>query len=83
MAFQIFKPFLNERMRERIFIHGSDMESLQKHVDKSHLPIKYGGEMPEFAYTSWLENLSKNEKVVEELKQLGYQFDAEEYTSFI
>lgn len=83
MIYQIFKPFLNERMRERIFIHGSDMTSLHKHIDKAHLPTKYGGEMPDFPYTKWMECLAKNEKVMEELKQLGYAFDADEFNAFI
>lgn len=83
MAFQIFKPFLSERMRERIFIHGSDMSSLHEHIGKGHLPTKYGGEMPEFPYTDWMRSLSKNQKVMEDLKQLGYEFGPEEFSSFI
>lgn len=79
MIFQIFKPFLNEKMRERLFIHGSDFSSLHEHVDKAHLPKKYGGEMPEYPYTKWMESLRKNESVRDELKQLGYVFDSEEF----
>lgn len=70
-------------MRERIFIHGSDMASLHEHIDKCHLPTKYGGDMPEFPYTDWMRSLSKNQKVMDNLKQLGYAFDPEEFGSFI
>lgn len=58
-------------MRKQIFIHGSDMDSLHKHIDKGHLPKKYGGEMPEFPYTAWMANLAKNDRVMDELKRLG------------
>lgn len=71
-AFQIFKPFLNARMRERIFIHGSDMTSLHKHIHSEHLPKRYGGCHPDYPYHLWMENLNKNEKVIKELEQLGY-----------
>lgn len=83
MAWQVFKPFLSDRMRKQIFIHGSDMDSLHQHIDKANLPMKYGGEMPEFPYTAWMENLSKNDKVMEELKRVGYEFDPEEFGTFI
>lgn len=83
MIYQIFKPFLNERMRERVFIHGNDMESLHKHIDKNRLPKKYGGDMPEFPYTDWLKSLAKNEKVMDELRQLGYVFEQEEVNTVI
>lgn len=83
MAFQIFKPFLSDKMRKQIYIHGSNMDSLHRHIDKSRLPMKYGGEMPEFPYTAWMENLAKNDKVMEELKLLGYEFNAEEFRTII
>lgn len=70
-------------MRKQVFIHGSDMESLHQHIDKGHLPTKYGGEMPEFPYTDWMKSLAKNEKVMEELKPLGYQFSPEDFNAFI
>lgn len=39
-VFQFFKPFLNDRMREKIFIHGSDLKSLHKYVEPSRLPVR-------------------------------------------
>lgn len=77
MVYQIFKPFMNERMRERLFVHGSDLSSLHNYVHKSHLPIKYGGELPEYPYTAWMQSLAKNDTIMDELKQLGYIFDSE------
>lgn len=77
-AFQIFKPFLSSRMREKIFVHGSDMSSLHKHIHPEHLPIRYGGCNPDYPYSLWIENLAKNEKVIKELEQLGYVLDSKE-----
>lgn len=39
-AFALFKPFLNERMREKIIIHGSDYKSLHKHISPERLPVR-------------------------------------------
>lgn len=83
MAWQVFKPFLSERMRKQVFIHGSDMSSLHEHVDKGNLPSKYGGDMPEFHFSSWMKSLAKNDKVMDDLKSLGYEFDPEEFSAFI
>ena len=38
--FQMIKPFLNEKMRERVFMHGSDYSSLHKHINVDHLSQK-------------------------------------------
>lgn len=83
IAWQVFKPFLSERMRKQVYIHGADMTSLHNHIEKAHLPQKYGGDMPEFPYTSWMKSLAKNDKVLDELKRLGYQFDADEFSAYI
>lgn len=71
-AFQVFKPFLNQRMKEKIYFHGKDMKSLHKHILPAHLPKKYGGQMPEFNYNCWLDSFKHCEQVKKELLQLGY-----------
>lgn len=77
-VFQMFKPFLNERMRKAIFFHGSNYKSLHQHIDVNRLPIKYGGVMPEYSYKPWIETLHKNPKVKRELEQLGYVVDRDD-----
>ncbi|PSN39982.1 hypothetical protein C0J52_20369 [Blattella germanica] len=37
------KPFLKEKIRNRIFIHSDGLESLYKYVPKEILPEEYGG----------------------------------------
>jgi len=43
MLFSIFKPFIREKLRKRIFFHGKDQKSLTKHISPEVLPPKYGG----------------------------------------
>ncbi|XP_050072387.1 uncharacterized protein LOC126560472 [Anopheles maculipalpis] len=74
-VFQIFKPLLTEKMRQRLFFHGTDRTSLHKYIDPEALPERYGGTNPEYPYTYWLEHLSRVEQVVDELQQLGYVSD--------
>ncbi|XP_049775675.1 retinaldehyde-binding protein 1 [Schistocerca cancellata] len=52
MVFTMFKPFIREKLRNRMFFHGDKMESLHKHLDPSHLPEDYGGKLPKIDYTS-------------------------------
>lgn len=83
MVFKMFKPFLNEKMRSRIFFHGANMASLQNHIDKEHLPSRYGGYMDDYPYTTWMDNLKQNYKVVRELQQLGYDLKIDDFRSDI
>ncbi|CAG9864382.1 unnamed protein product [Phyllotreta striolata] len=72
IVYNIFKPFLDERMKERIFFHGEDRDSLHRHIDPKHLPERYGGIHPDYNYNDWIVNFEKNENIVEELTSLGY-----------
>ncbi|EFN60569.1 Alpha-tocopherol transfer protein-like [Camponotus floridanus] len=57
MAFAIFKPFLEEKIRKRICFHGTNWESLTTFIDKKALLKRHGGEleMPErqFGVNFW------------------------------
>lgn len=76
--FQVFRPFLNQRMKEKIFFHGKDMKSFHQHILPAHLPKKYGGLMPEYNYNSWLDNMRDTEQVIREMRQLGYNIPDED-----
>ncbi|XP_023947337.1 alpha-tocopherol transfer protein-like [Bicyclus anynana] len=47
MLFAIFKPFLREKLRSRIFFHGSDRKSLLQHIDADALMQRIGGSLPD------------------------------------
>lgn len=72
VIFAVFKPLLDTRMRDKVFFHGDNMESLQKHVAPTSLPKKYGGTRNELPYYKWIEALSKNRTIVNEMVKLGY-----------
>lgn len=82
VPFKILKPFLNEKMRSRIFFHGSNMESLHQHIDKKHLPSKYGGYMDDYPYKTWMDNLVRDINLVDELRQLGYSLNSDDLRSY-
>lgn len=70
--FAVFKPLLDDRMKNKMFFHGADMESLHQHIAPTSLPKKYGGTRNEFPYHKWIDSLTKNRSIVEEMQQLGY-----------
>jgi len=41
----IVKPFLKQKLRERIFFHGSDHEEVGKHIDLQYVPTEIGGKL--------------------------------------
>ena len=45
--FEMVKPLLYERARNKIVIHNSN-ESLHEHIDKTILPEEYGGPLGKF-----------------------------------
>lgn len=45
MLYAIFKPFIGEKLRKRIFFHGDNFGGLLEQVDAKFIPTQYGGEM--------------------------------------
>ncbi|NXK88697.1 TTPA protein, partial [Formicarius rufipectus] len=44
-VFALIRPFLTEKIKERVFLHGSNYkQSLTEHFPTSILPVEYGGE---------------------------------------
>ncbi|CAB3363256.1 Hypothetical predicted protein [Cloeon dipterum] len=75
MMFALFKPMLDKRMQDRIFFHGSDLNSLHEHISPKRLPKKYGGVHEESSYRMWIDNLEKNPSVMKALHTLGYHLE--------
>lgn len=78
IVFNIFKPLLDDRMKERIFFHGQDYESLHQHIDPKYLPERYGGIHPDYNYNDWIDGFRRNGKIIKEMRQLGYKIDDSE-----
>ncbi|RLU19227.1 hypothetical protein DMN91_007784 [Ooceraea biroi] len=43
MVFALFKPFLREKLKNRIIFHGTDRKSLHQYMSPKCLPACYGG----------------------------------------
>jgi hypothetical protein len=42
-AVSIVFPMLSQSIKEQIFFHGTDFDSLHKHTGRDVLPVEYGG----------------------------------------
>ena len=75
MVWQMFKPFVREKLKKRMFFHGSKMATLHTHIPPSHLPKSYGGDLPDFDYTSadWYPALIKVDDKIKEWNTYGYR----------
>lgn len=75
MVWQMFKPFVKEKLKKRMFFHGTKMSSLHTHMAPSHLPKNYGGELPEIDYTGadWYPAINKYEDRVKEWNTYGFR----------
>jgi hypothetical protein len=74
MVFSLFKPFLKEKLRNRIHFHGNDRESLHKHLSQKCLPKEYDGtiDLPRVSGNEWYELLLKCDKEYLALNHFGY-----------
>ncbi|CAH1248401.1 CLVS2 [Branchiostoma lanceolatum] len=52
-AFTILKPFLKEKTRERILMHGNNMKSLHDQIHPEILPSEFGGQKPPYNVQRW------------------------------
>lgn len=81
MMYALFKPLLDAKTRERIYVHGSDMKSLHTHIDPKFLPGKYGGTRQEYSYNDWVDTLKLDETVIRSIYKLGYKIDPKDDTA--
>jgi len=74
MLFAIFKPFLSQKFRNRIYFHGRNYSSLLKHIDEKYLPKKYGGKMGnlQFDRMEFYELLLKYQDDFQRRTKYGY-----------
>ncbi|XP_044742317.1 alpha-tocopherol transfer protein-like isoform X2 [Chrysoperla carnea] len=75
MMYSGVKPFLSQKARDKLFIHGDDMESFHQHIDPKYLPTRYGGSQDDVNFNEWLEWLKTQQFIVDEMRSLGYIID--------
>lgn len=75
LVWRMFKPFIREKLKSRMFFHGSKMSSLHKHIPPTHLPKNYDGELPLIDYTGsdWYPTFIKYEDRIREWNSFGYR----------
>ncbi|XP_055709525.1 alpha-tocopherol transfer protein-like isoform X1 [Phlebotomus papatasi] len=75
IVFALFKPFLKEKLRNRIYFHGSDRDSLHNHISPKCLPPVYGGtiEMPRVTGDQWYQLLLKCDQEFAAINSYGYK----------
>lgn len=73
IVFALFKPFLREKLRNRIYFHGSDFESLHKHISPKHLPPNYGGtsQIPRVDGNQWFGMLEQCDREYKAINSYG------------
>lgn len=75
LAFAFFKPFLNESMKSRLYLHGTNYKTLHEHINPENLPKRYGGLLenePLDSYKPWIDYCKTNERVIRDLELHGY-----------
>lgn len=75
IVFALFKPFLREKLRNRIYFHGSDLASLHKHISPKHIPAAYGGtsQIPRVNGDQWFEMLGQCDKEYKAINSYGFR----------
>lgn len=75
IAFAVLKPFLKEKLRNRLYFHGKDMTSLHKHVSPDCLPKEYGGnlEIRKVTADEWCLLLNVCEEEFNAMNAFGYK----------
>lgn len=77
MVFALFKPFLREKLRSRIYFHGTDRDSLHQHLSSKCLPDVYGGTfpLPNISSNEWYDLLKHCDEEYEKLNSYGLIVD--------
>lgn len=75
MVWSLMKPFIKEKLKNRMFFHGDDMKKLHKFVPPEHLPKNYGGTMPEINYSGkdWYQAVEKYEDAFKQYNTFGFK----------
>ncbi|XP_063281674.1 alpha-tocopherol transfer protein-like [Pelobates fuscus] len=64
--FAVLKPFLKEKLVNRFFLHGSDLNSLHKNIPNDILPDEYGGTVGKLDPSAWGQVLLTSEEDIAE-----------------
>ncbi|XP_059221311.1 clavesin-2 [Stomoxys calcitrans] len=66
LALSVIKPFFKENIKERFYVHGTNLNSLHELVCKDILPSELGGETPNVNNLDWYHSLLDSSQSTEE-----------------
>ncbi|XP_069965217.1 alpha-tocopherol transfer protein-like [Bactrocera oleae] len=69
--YNMIKPMLSSKQKDRIFIHGNNLETLYAHIPKKYMPIQYGGEngcLDELEKSTFQQYLDHRDFFIEDVK---------------
>ncbi|XP_034231455.1 alpha-tocopherol transfer protein-like [Thrips palmi] len=75
--YAVIRPFMKEKMKRRVVLHGTRFDELHKVVPKDILPQQYGGPPAGFQYARWASALHGLAGYFAELESFGYPEEAE------
>ncbi|EDS40010.1 cellular retinaldehyde-binding protein [Culex quinquefasciatus] len=75
MVWALMKPFVNDKLKKRMYFHGSDMKKLHAHVNADCLPANYGGTLPALNYGSkdWYPTMEKHSDFIKKFNSAGFK----------
>lgn len=75
VVFSLFKPFLKDKLKNRIVFHGTDRKSLHEYISPECLPECYGGtlSLPRISGSQWHQLLVMSDKEYEAINSYGYK----------
>ncbi|XP_070540453.1 alpha-tocopherol transfer protein-like [Ptychodera flava] len=71
--FAIIKPFLKEKIKKRMHVHGEDLTTLHEEISSSALPVEYGGSAGSIEDSSkkWADYILSKENEFLAMKDYG------------
>ncbi|KAI4457061.1 alpha-tocopherol transfer protein-related [Holotrichia oblita] len=61
-ALTVIKPFLKDKTKERIYVHGNNLSTLHNYVHVDVLPAEMGGEQASYNPEIWLKQIMQSDK---------------------
>lgn len=61
-ALTVIKPFLKDKTKERIYVHGNNLSTLHNYVHVDVLPAEMGGEQASYNPEVWLKQIMQSDK---------------------
>ncbi|CAG9862875.1 unnamed protein product [Phyllotreta striolata] len=71
----VLKPFLKEKVKKRIILHGNDLSSLHGFISTDILPAEYGGSAGNFDNRAWYMKILADESYFKKARGFGYKID--------